>query len=454
MRKKYALLIIALFLAAFFMPYGFCEENKANPQIPLSLKDAVSVALRNNKDIRIEEQELEISRAGIIGARSEFLPKVNLSAGYTRNSDVLRLSSGSLKKDAGVFSGYKNDNKLGISLNETLYNGVANIANLKQAQLGLKAQEETLRSRKLDTEFETKRLYYGLLLAYETERITQGLVNQAESHYEDVKNKYSQGAASKFELLQSKVQVSKVTPELVKAKNASELIAAELKKLLGLKMRDSIAVKEKLAYSLIQIEEGEFLKYAYLNKPEMILKSLGIDIGKWQIESAKALSRPRINADLGYNYRSNNPANMFNRRHSNWSAGVIITIPVFDGFSSKAKVDEARARYTQAGLEKEDLVDQIAVDVRRACLDLKQAEAIINSQKDNLEEAREALRIAGVSYDNGVATNLEVFDAQVSLSEIEENLSEGTYDYLMARAFLDRTTGQEFLEEAKNEKKD
>lgn len=465
MYKKYGIVILIVFCVAFFMPYSFCEENKANTQISLSLRDAITIAFKNNKDIQIQEKEIEVAKANILGAQSEFSPKVNLNAGYTHSGDVLNLgSSAGAKKDKGIFSGYKNDNKLGIAIDESVYNGGASLANFKQAKLGLSVSEETLRARKLDVEFETKRLYYGLLLAYETERIAQDLVNQSQSHYEDVKNKFSQGTASRFDILQSKVQISKLIPELLKAKNAVDLIMADLKKLLGFKMPDSITVKEKLAYSLIEIKEYEFLKLAYLNKPEMILESLGIDISKWAIQTARAGNRPQVNAGLDYSYRSNNLGNMLNNRHSTWNAGFSVTIPIFNGFYTKAKVDTAKARYVQATLGKEDLVDQIAVDIKQACLDLNQARAIIDSSKDSIEETKEALRIAGVSYDNGVGTNLDVLDARVSLSQIEQNYSSAIYDYLMAKAYLDRTMGKGFFppkadpptaqEEAKNEKKD
>ena len=205
---------------------------------------------------------------------------------------------------------------------------------------------------------------------------------------------------------------------------------------------------------MIEIREAEFLQSAYLNKPEMALVSLGIDIRKWSIQMAKAGMRPQVVAGLGYSFRSNNPGNMFNSRHSNWNAGFTVTIPIFDGFSTKAKVDEAGQRYAQANLEKEDLGEQIAVDIRQACLDLRQAEAIINSSKDTIGEAKEALKISEISYDNGEGTNLDVLDAQVSLSQVEKNLSEGIYDYLIANAFLDRTMGKSSFEEGKNEKKD
>lgn len=429
-------------LAAFIFPFakGYSQEKQESRSVLLSLQEAVAAAFRNNKDIRIQEEENKISQAKIQEAQSKFLPQVNLGAGYTHSGSVLQLSTiKSTKKDIGIFSGYKNDNNLNISVDESVYNGGADIANFKQSELGLRVSQETLRVKKLDVEFETKRLYYGLLLAYEAERIAQELFDQAQAHYEDVKNKFGQGTVSKFDLLQSKVQVSKIMPELVRAKNAVDLIAADLKKMLGFKMRDSLALKDKLLYSLIEINEEEFLKQAYLNRPEMNLKALGIDIQKWAIQMAKSGWRPQISAEGGYSYRSNNLGNMFNNRHSNWNAGFSVSIPLFDGFSTKAKVDQAASRYAQAKLEKEDLGEQIAVDIRQACLDLKQAEAIINSSKDNIEEAREALRIAGVSFDNGEGTNLDVLDAQISLSQIENNFSEGVYDYLMAKAFLDRT---------------
>jgi len=447
------LIIFSCFFSV--ISYGLCETDKAVSDYSLSLEEAVTLAFKNNKDIQIQEQEVNAAKAVVVGARSEFLPNLNASAGYTHAGSVLNIPSTiSTKKDPGIFTGFQNDNKVGVELDQNIYNGGANIANLRQAQVKLKIQEETLRARKLDVEFEIKRLYYGLLLAYETERIAQDLVKQAQSHYEDVKKKFGQGTSSKFDVLQSKVQVSKLIPELVKAKNAVDLIAADLKKMLSLKMQDSLTLKDKLLYSSIEIREEEFLKQAYLNKPEMNLKALGIDIKEWAIQMAKSGWRPQVNAELSYSYRSNNLGNMFNDMHSNWNAGFTVTIPIFDGFSTEAKVDETNARYAQATLEKENLSDQIAVDIRQACLDLKQAETIINSSKDNIEEAKETLRIAEVSYDNGEGTNLDVLDAEVSLSQIEKNLSEGIYDYLMAEAFLDRTMGQGYLQEAKNEKKD
>lgn len=416
--------------------------------LSMSLKDTIDTAIFNNKTVQIQEQEVEYARGNVLDARSIFYPQVGTSFGYTLNDAVFYSSqiSPNYRKDTRIFSGYKDDNLFTLQANQTVYNGGANSANLMQARLTLKSQEETLRARKLDIEFEAKRLYFGLLLAYEIERVAKELLENTRAHYDDVKTKYGQGAVSKFDVLQSSVEVSKVIPDVVRTHNDTLLIMAELKKLLSISQQEDVRIIGRLEYSTIEITEEEFLKEAYRHRPEMILRLLGIDIQKWAIEYARAGYYPQVKASAGYTNRSNDIGNMFNSRHNNWSIGINANLAVFDGFSTKAKIDEARAKYSQANLEKEDVADQTAVDVKSDCLDMVKSEAIIKSQRDAIVEAKEALRIAEVGYDNGVTTNLDVLNTLVSLSDVQRNLSEGIYDYLMARAHLDRVRGREFSE--------
>lgn len=439
----YILIFSSISSVLIFGPALASLEQKENQTVLSSLKSAIRIALKNNLDIQMEEKELAASTAAIMVAKSVFFPQVNANGSYTHNEKV---------PPQNIFNGYKNDNQLGTTLSQSIYSGGANMANLKQSQLKAKIQAETLKSRKLDVEFETKRLYYGLLLAYEIERITEDLFNQAKAHYEDVKHKFAQGTSSRFDCLQSSVQVSKVMPELVKAKNAIELTNADLKKLLKIKMLDDLKVKDFLSYSLIDINEPEFLMAAYLNQPEMHVKSLGIDVNKWAIQLARSTNRPQVSAGLDYNYRTNNLGD-FNHSQGKWNAGFSVSVPIFDGFSSRGRVEAAKARYEESFLDKENTADQIAVDIKKGCLDLRQASSIIDYTKDNIAEAREALKISEVSYDNGEGTNLDILDSQVSLSQIEQDYSNAIYDYLMAQAFLDKTMGRFSLEEEKHEKK-
>jgi outer membrane protein TolC len=242
-------------------------------------------------------------------------------------------------------------------------------------------------------------------------------------------------------------------PELVQANNEAKLVKAQLNKLLGSRIDEPVEPTEKLDYSITEIKEAEFLNTAYKNKPEMMLQALNVDLSKWSIEMAKSGAGPNISMDGEYYYRSGKTSDMFNDSHKNWYWGASVSIPIFDGFSTMSKINEARALYAKAKIDKDNLTDQIAVDIRQACLNLTEALQLINSQKDNIEEAHEALKIAEVSYDNGVGTNLDVLDAQVALAQIQTNLASGIYDYLMAQAQLDRTMGKSYITEDKNDKR-
>ena len=452
--RNISIALISFSLAFFAASHAPAIEEEFSPVLALTLEEAINLAFVANRDIQIQERELIAARAGILGAQSKFLPRLDIDGGYVYNEAVLTPfiphASGA-KKDVGVIGGYRNDNLWKVVLSEELYKGGAHIANFREAETNLKIQEETLRARKLDIEFETKRLYHGLQLAYETERIAADLVYQAEEHYEDVNSRYNQGTSSRFDLLQSKVHVAKTVPPLVKAENEVTLIGAELKKLLTVRIWDPIEIKEPLECLFIEIAEGDFLDLAYIGSPEMALKELGVNLKEWSIKMAQSGNLPSIDLSASYIYRSNSLQTMFGYKHTNWTAGIQFKIPIYDGFSTKAEVEEARARYAQAILQKEDIIEQTAVDIRRASLGMEEAQAIIISQEDNLVEANEAVRLSEVRYDNGVGTNLDVLDTQVSLSQVEQNLADGIYQYLMARAYLDRVMGLEFYKEDYNE---
>lgn len=422
----------------------------------LSLKEAIELALKNNKSIQIQQQEIEYAHANIVGAQSKFFPAVAAGYSYTYYDAFLPLSTftmPSAKKDPGLFLGYKNDNIANIYGNQMIYDGGASIASLKQARIQLKIQQETLHSRILDAELNVKKAYYGLLYAYEIYRIAKYLVDQAEAHYENVRAMFEQGTASKFDVLQSRVQVSLVMPQLVNAEASMELNAADLKQLLYLEMSDNLEAEGDLAYDPLDIREKAFLDEAYANNPFLKLNALGVDLKKWAIEQAKSGWYPNINANLNYLYRSDNLTNMFNTRHMNYLIGATGTVSIFDGMATKAKVDEAKALYSESVYNYENAVEQIAYNIKQQCLYLKEAHAIILAQKDNLEEAKEALKIAYIRFDNGVGINLDVIDSQTSLGQVETNLAQGIYNYLVAQASLDQLMGREYFDSEKESKK-
>lgn len=421
----------------------------------VTLGDAIELAFENNEEIRSQQGEVKAADAVKIGAEGKFTPRLSLGAAYTHNDFVITLPPSFVvgqAKDPGIFLGYNNQYNFSINAEQSIFAGGKDVAGYKESSLKEKVQQQGLRAKMLSAELETKRLYFGLMLADETLRITHELVDQTEKHCRDVQRKFGEGTSSRFDLLQSKVQVAKVEPQLAAAEKARELISAELKKYIGIKFEEELVPTQKLSYAHFDVSEDASQAEALAGNPELAMKALGVDVGKQGVNSARAGYLPDVRATFRYDFISNDVTNMFNDTHNNWNAGVAISIPIFDGFSAYSKTKEAKARMEIAKLERSDLEKGVAIDVKRACLDLIEAEKVILAQRASVEEAREALKIANTSYDAGVGTNLDVLDAQVSLSQVEKNLSEAIYDYTMAKATLDRTTGRNTFAEVQNEK--
>ena len=420
----------------------------------LTLPDAVRLAFTHNRDIQVQEQEVLGARARVLESWNDFLPRVNLLGSYTYKDGLLQLGPlpASAPKDIGVFTGYRDEKKAALTADWSLFNSGRGLANRREAKYNLRIQEQALRARKLAVEFEVKRLYYGLQLAKETERIAGQLVDQARAHLVAVEKKYQEGTVAHFDVLQSRLQVSKALPQLVKARNARELIKAEFKKILGLDLDTDLELKDSFVYSHQDVDENRFRQYALEHRPDFVIRALSLAAGRENITVAKATGRPQITASANYSYTSGQVSDMFNDRHNLWNAGVTLGIPLFDGFSAKARVDEAKARYNQLNLQKEDLALQVDLEIRQSCEDLNNSEAIIETQRDSIDVAKEALQIAEAGYRVGEGTNLDILDAQVTLSQIDNNLYQAIYEYNMAAAALNRAIGRSEIEEAKNEK--
>ncbi len=423
----------------------------------LTLPDAVRVAFAHNRDILAQEQEILKARAQVLGTWNDFLPRLNLLGSYTYRDGLLPLASFippsiSTPKDIGVFTGYQNEKKAALAADWSLFNSGRGLANRRQAKYNLQIQEETLRARKLAIEFEVRRLYYGLQLAKETERIAGQLVDQARAHLDEVDKKYKEGTVAHFDVLQSKLQVSKALPQLVKAQNARELIKTELKKTLGMNLDTELELKDAFVFAHQDLDENSFREYALAHRPDFAVRALSLAASQENITVAKATGRPQITANANYSYTSGQVNDMFNDRHNIWNAGVTLGIPIFDGFAAKSRVDEAKARYAQLGLQKDDLNLQVDLEIRQSCEDLRNSESIIETQRDSIDIAKEALQIAEASYRVGEGTNLDILDAQVTLSQIDNNLYEAIYEYNIATAALNKAIGRSEIEEAKSEK--
>jgi outer membrane protein TolC len=192
-------------------------------------------------------------------------------------------------------------------------------------------------------------------------------------------------------------------------------------------------------------EYNGLLEEALRTRPDVLEADANIAAARRGIQVARASQLPSLSFGLGYTYTPN--AAGFSRVNQG-AATLSVSVPIFDGGLSRARVKEARATVADAENSRRQAVDQVALDLQQAYLALIQARDQVQVANVGLTQAREAARLArvrynaGVSQQAGVSPILELSNAQTSLAQAESNQVNALYNYNSARAQLDRAIGR------------
>jgi outer membrane protein TolC len=159
-----------------------------------------------------------------------------------------------------------------------------------------------------------------------------------------------------------------------------------------------------------------------------------------RIAFARRERRPELSVTGAYTLTPD--AGGFAAQDDQWRLGASLSMNLFDAGAIRSRIRQAQAQEDAAQAQLELVQQQVALDVRTALLNLREAQERRATTAANVQQAQEALRISQVRYKAGVATNVEVTDAQVALTEAQTNQVNAEYDYLNAQAALARALGR------------
>jgi outer membrane protein TolC len=124
-----------------------------------------------------------------------------------------------------------------------------------------------------------------------------------------------------------------------------------------------------------------------------------------------------------------------------WQAGVLLNLPLFDGLDRRGTLIQERARLRQLEIALQEAEERAVSEIRQGVLSLKTAEEFAHSQSQNLETAREALRLVEAGLNEGQNTPVEVMDARQALTMAAANYYQSIFTHAMARVALQRAMG-------------
>jgi outer membrane protein len=441
MRKRVGSLIILTLVA--LGPAVLAQE--AETPVVLTIDKAIALALEQNPFHLASQEKIAQARAGIRQAVAGFLPTINAQGADTLDEKLFVLEFPSMvpgEPPTRMSIDFTKDYQMAFSFGLPLYAGGRLTAGYKQANYGLKASLESVRLSEQETIYEAKRAFYGYLLAKEFSAVAGEGLKLAEDFMKNVKNLYEVGMASKFDLLRSEVQVANLKPPAIRARNSVETAALGLKTVCGLDLDTPIEVKGELVAPPLDSETRDVVAEALEQRPEL----RQLDYQRLMAGESLKIARGSLLPTLAIGGAYNVWGDALNFRKGNWqnyyTISLSLSLPIFNGFETRARIGQSKAVLRELEWTQKGLTNAIAFEVRQAVLNLDQAQETLLSQEKNVEQAREAVRIAELNYAEGLATNLDVSTAQVALSQARTNYSQALYDCVISQAQLEKAVGR------------
>lgn len=417
-------------------------------EIRLSLEEAVSLAGRNNETLLMAVEDEKRADGVVREAWAGALPSVTLAGTYQRNFDlpVFFITSDSTTTKLEIGGDLETAGQL--RLDQVLY-AFGRVGNaVKFAGIYKDIASLGVSNARSQVIYAATEAYYRVLLMEKIADIQRQSLRQAESHLKDIEQKHAQGTVSRFDLLRAQVEVKNREPQVIEAENDLALSVEDLERIVGLAGQGRVVLTDTLTYHPVEIGEENAIGEAMAKRPEMLSLALNVE-GKRRllaIEKAGRLPILGLYGQLQFQGQSDadDPLGSFDKenRAFSTSAGLALSIPIFDGLRTRGRISQARAALKHAEHQLEEARKGVRLEVSKAVRDLASLKKEYESQVATVGLAEEAYRIAETRFRSGLSTQLELTDAETALDLAKTNFAQTLYRYDVAVANLERAVGR------------
>jgi len=446
-------------LTVLILTVNLLAEN-----INLDLNTARALALNNNPSLKLAQEGVTKSRAKITEARSAFMPSISGFSQYQHAWDLQKTVMPNFIKalmtgmvpDAtldlmpdfmAVSFGMENTVAAGLSLNQPLYTGGMIRNAYQMTKIGADISTSQLKATEQQVLSDVASAYYGVLFANSAAEVAEEGLHSAQQNLAQVQKFFDVGKASRFDVLRAEVQVANFTPMVTSANNARRLAESSLRVTLGVKDDVVFNYIEKLQYvEALQVGMTleELLAIALHERPEIKMLSDQQKIVKKQVALSKASYLPTLAFGTSYQYtgQRNDMKYVKDDFYKSFNSSISLSIPIFSGFGTSAKVQQAKITVKETGFQAETAINGIKLEVKSAYYMMREANENVQTQAKTIEQAKEALRLAELMYSEGSSTQLDVLNANVALNQAQMNYQKSLYEYNVALATLKKAINQ------------
>jgi len=422
----------------------------------LKIGDAIETAVTKNPEILSAIQQIRLTKGQLVQVRAALLPTVQANSSYQIQEDKLanprpeQKNTGSanpllapLLQQITPPSNQNESWNVTIQVNQSIWSGWKNQADFSAARLANDSAYYSLRQTIDKVVADTKKLFYDVIFNRALIRVREESVAVLQSQLQDQLSRFEAGTVPRFNVLQAEVALANAIPPVIQARNALRISQFALVKQLGLNYPSDpskipIKVTGQLDYNPIKLDLGNSVFTALTRNPSLKVQRQNILIGAEQLKSAMSGFQPTLNATAGWQTFNIPTSSQLDDTVNGWFFGVTGSWNIFDGLATVGATQAARAALDQSRINYDNSARGVELDVQRAVSNLIEAQEIIDSQRANVTQATEALRLSRERLDAGAGTQLDVLNAQQSLLEAQTTELEGRYRYITALAEYNR----------------
>ena len=404
----------------------------ANAAQMFTLEQAVEHAVKANPGVESKILLLEQAKMNIGVAQSYFWPRISLVAANTRTKNYEPIpvySSDSLSQRTWT---------KGLQANLSLFSGFAHLSNLQKSLLSKDIASANQIQAELELGCNVQLQFLNLLKLRENLKSSEEAVVRINKQLSASEAFVKVGMAPYLNVLQNQVELSKAKQQVIKVKNDIRNSEVQLNKYLNFPPDAQIIYRGNLkdyARGISYTEEAA-INTAIKCRPDLIIAQKSIEVAFKDMQISMSQYLPKIdltysNSQFSIDY--DDPRYEDYGRHY-WSAGLQFSWEIFSGGATTFDTLSQRKKAQSLQKQYEDSVSSARTDIIRSVLDMKAADELIKATHVGLSAAKESYDMANRRYTTNTGTITELLDAQLRLTQAQNDESQALNDYHAARS--------------------
>lgn len=410
---------------------------------PLTLRDAVQIALEKNPDLLKAGNQLEAGKSTLAQSRAEYLPAVNLSVSSTRLFDK---SYNPVTGNSSPESSTSLNSS--VSANVNLFKGFGDETNIAKLSSSVRAADAGRERLRQSITLQISAGFFEVASGRELVRVAEENLEAQKGQLTVVQGFFDAGRRALADVYQQQASVAQAEFDLITAQNALAVSRLNLFRLMGLPLDaayDIAPPSDSLLAGPDLSDNPEALDVEN-SRPDLIQQQAQLDAAFLQIRYAEAGYYPvvSLNGQLGSGYGSRaKPSfgDQFGDINQSASFGLSLTLPLYDKGRTSLAVQQAKLQYESDRLTLANLKTQAALDIQQARLNLEAARKQLSASEAQVTFSKQALEATQERYRVGAATIIEVTQARAGLVQATGNRIKTAYKLIQARIALGFASG-------------